>query len=76
MSEYEAATFTGLYAALWSIAACMAVYVFLTAMVLYEIRKFDRWSEQRFREHTQRHAESMRALEALIVRTRPDRHDG
>ena len=48
MNEYGAAA----HVALWITGVGISVYLFLTIMVLREIRKFDRWSEQRFREHT------------------------
>ena len=34
----------------------------LTILVLLEIGKFNRWSERRFRDHTRRHVNTMRAL--------------
>ena len=56
MNEYGATA----HVALWITGVGISVYLVLTIMVLLEIRKFDRWSEQRFREHTQRHTEAMR----------------
>ena len=58
MNEYEGVA----HVALWITGVGISVYLFLTIMVLREIRKFDRWSEQRFRGHTQRHTEAMRRL--------------
>ena len=51
------------YVALWITAVGGSVYLVLTIMVVLEIRKFERWSEQRFRKHTQHHIEAMRWLD-------------
>ena len=59
MNEYGAAA----HVALWITGVGISVYLFLTIMVLQEIRKFDRWSEQRFRGYTRRHTEAMRRLD-------------
>ena len=59
MNEYGAAA----HVALWITGVGISVYLFLTIMVLREIRKFDCWSEQRFRENTQRHTEVTRRLD-------------
>ena len=61
MNEYGAAG----HVALWITGVGGAVCLVLTIMVLLETRKFDRWSEQRFREQTQRHVEAMRRLDAV-----------
>ena len=61
MNEYGAAG----HAALWITGVGGAVCLVLTIMVLLEVRKIDRWSEQRLREQTQRHVEAMRRLDAV-----------
>ena len=58
MNEYGAAA----HIALWITGMGISVYLVLAIMVFQEIRKFDRWSEQRFCEHTRRHTEAMRRL--------------
>ena len=62
MNEYDAAE----HLALWIAGMGGAVYVVLTIMVLLEIRNFERWSEQRFREQIRRHIDAMRRLEESI----------
>ena len=50
MNEYEAATLAVRHPALWVAATGLAVKLGLTILVLLEIRKFARWSEQLARE--------------------------
>ena len=62
MTEYETA-------ALLIAAAHVVVGLMQVAIVAYGIRAMRTMGERRAREQDQRHAEAMRALEALIERT-------
>ena len=62
MTEYETS-------ALLIAAAHVVVGLMQVAIVAYGIRAMRTMGERRAREQDQRHAEAMRALEALIERT-------
>ena len=75
MSEYEAATLAfrtaslaAQHAGLWIAAAHVAVGVGQLVVVWYGIRAMQRAGDRRAAEQDQRHAESMRRLDALGVR--------
>lgn len=73
MTEYEIATLGMRKTGLWIAAAHVAVALIVgggqIGIVWYGIRAMQRMGSERAREQDNRHAEAMRALEALIERT-------